>query len=201
MKRILLSLFAVSLVSAATYSTTRALFLDTETSTGNTFAAGSMDLSVDGNNGTNTVLFTITDKLPGGTPNTWVYTLNNTGSLAGYLDVENMSVISHENTLLEPEIEAGDDAATGELAGLVNLLIWHDANKNAVPDETGADIIYDGVASGLPTNYELNKKVEAGENTKIGVKMSWPSSADDNRGMTDDLVLGMTFELGQSTSQ
>jgi len=47
MKKILLSLLTVALVSAAAVGATRAYFSDTETSEGNTFVAGALDLKVD----------------------------------------------------------------------------------------------------------------------------------------------------------
>lgn len=45
MKRILLSVLTISLVGAVTIGATGAYFSDTETSTGNTFTAGTIDLS------------------------------------------------------------------------------------------------------------------------------------------------------------
>lgn len=50
MKRILLSIMTISLVSAVAFGATKAYFTDTETKTGNTFAAGTIDIAVDGQN-------------------------------------------------------------------------------------------------------------------------------------------------------
>ncbi len=50
MKRILLSLMTLALVSAAAFGATRAYFSDTETSVGNTFSAGTIDIGVDDEN-------------------------------------------------------------------------------------------------------------------------------------------------------
>lgn len=50
MKRILLSVITIALVSTVAFGATRAFFTDTETNTGNTFSAGTIDISVDGQN-------------------------------------------------------------------------------------------------------------------------------------------------------
>lgn len=47
MRRILTSVFVIALLAAAVLGATRAFFSDTETSTGNTFAAGDIDLQID----------------------------------------------------------------------------------------------------------------------------------------------------------
>ncbi len=50
MKKIIISLSLISLVAVAVIGVTRAYFSDTETSTGNTLTAGTIDISVDGQN-------------------------------------------------------------------------------------------------------------------------------------------------------
>jgi len=50
MKRILLSLMTISLVSAVAFGATKAFFTDTETNLNNTFSAGTIDIAVDGQN-------------------------------------------------------------------------------------------------------------------------------------------------------
>jgi len=50
MKKILLSLLTIGIVSAGVFGATKAFFTDTETSTGNTFSAGIIDIAVDGQN-------------------------------------------------------------------------------------------------------------------------------------------------------
>jgi len=50
MKKILLSLMTIGIVSAGVFGATKAFFTDTETSAGNTFSAGTIDIAVDGTN-------------------------------------------------------------------------------------------------------------------------------------------------------
>lgn len=50
MKKILISVMTIALVSAVAFGATRALFTDTETNVGNTFTTGTIDIAVDGQN-------------------------------------------------------------------------------------------------------------------------------------------------------
>ena len=50
MKKILLSIVTIGLVSTAVFGVTRAIFTDTETNTGNTFSTGTIDIAVDNQN-------------------------------------------------------------------------------------------------------------------------------------------------------
>ena len=50
MKRILVSLLTIAIVAVVGFAVTRAFFSDTETSSGNTITAGTIDISVDENN-------------------------------------------------------------------------------------------------------------------------------------------------------
>ncbi len=50
MKRILVSMLTIAIVAVVGFAVTRAYFSDTETSTGNTLTAGTIDISVDGEN-------------------------------------------------------------------------------------------------------------------------------------------------------
>ena len=58
-KKILLSVLIIAAISGATFAATRAFFTDRETTTGNQFTVGTLDLSVDGNNGTSAEPFVI----------------------------------------------------------------------------------------------------------------------------------------------
>jgi len=62
MKRILLSVMTIALVSGVAFGATRAFFTDTEKSVGNTFTAGTIDISVAGQNPWNTTYPMLLDK-------------------------------------------------------------------------------------------------------------------------------------------
>jgi len=196
MNKIILSLVTIFAVAAIAAAATAAYFSDTETSTGNTFAAGTLDLTVDSTiNGQNTVKFTIGNMKPTDIQ-TGIYILNNTGSIDGYLDLESISVANSENGILEPEQQAGDATVdTGELQTLIDLIIWIDADNNGLPNET---LIYSGKAGSVAGNYDVDQVIAASGNTKLGVRVDWPSQANDNQAMGDDMTLNMTFELLQN---
>lgn len=116
MQKILLSLLTVGLVASVAFGATRAYFSDTETSTGNTFAAGTLDLKVDDANDSNVVHVTLSNMKPGDTA-TYSWTLKNAGSVAGKPWVEIKNVSNLENLVGEPEavVDTTIGADEGEL--------------------------------------------------------------------------------------
>ncbi|MFA6896656.1 MAG: TasA family protein [Candidatus Paceibacterota bacterium] len=79
MKKILLSLAVIAIATTVVIGATRAYFSDTETSTGNTFSTGTIDINVNGGTWEASDPYTLTDMKPGYTD--YVnFTINNTGS-------------------------------------------------------------------------------------------------------------------------
>lgn len=178
---------------------TGAWFSDNETSNGNAFTAGSLDLNVDGNN-TNVVKFTVTGMRPGNQP-TSSWTLANVGSMNGYLDLENITVTNSENGRIEPEIEAGDTSdGVGELQDIVNLRLYIDVDK-AGGYSAGDIMIYNGPTGNIAGNYDQNQLIAAGSDVRLVAVFDWWNTANDNQAMTDGMTLNMTFELAQTTGQ
>jgi predicted ribosomally synthesized peptide with SipW-like signal peptide len=178
---------------------TGAWFSDVETSNGNTFTAGSLDLKVNGGDD-NVVLFTVSNMRPGNQPKA-SWTLANDGTLNGYLDLENITVTNNENGLLEPEIAAGDATPdVGELQDVVNLRLFIDTNGDGWIS-AGEVVFYNGPAGAVAGHYELDQLITAGGNVKIVALFDWWSTADDNKAMGDDMTLNITFELAQTTGQ
>jgi len=101
MKKILLSILTIGLVASVAFGATQALFSDTETSTGNTFTAGTLNLQV-GNDDPTTVHIVRSNIAPGWSKN-WMWRLENTGSLDGKLSVEIKNVVNYDNGCNEPE--------------------------------------------------------------------------------------------------
>lgn len=201
MKRILLSLAMIVLVGSVTVGATKAYWADTETSNGNTFTAGTLDLTVDGNNGTNTVKFNYTSLRPGNQPNSG-YILANIGSVNGFLNISNISVTNSENGCFEPESSAGDitcdnpGAGQGELQSVVNLRLFVDRNGDGYIS-VGDTVLYNGLLGSVPANLTFNEPVNAGANTRIGAILDWWNTPDDNKAQGDTAVLNMTFGLSQ----
>jgi predicted ribosomally synthesized peptide with SipW-like signal peptide len=109
-------LLTVGLVGAGTF----AFFFDTETTGPNTFAAGTLDLVVTGGPATlpagppsglawwtgvagqQAVFLTLTNIAPGNTGNA-TFNIQNVGSLNGFLDILNVTVVNDAGLTPEPE--------------------------------------------------------------------------------------------------
>jgi predicted ribosomally synthesized peptide with SipW-like signal peptide len=200
MKRILLSLATIAMVLSTTVGATAAWYSDTETSNGNTFTAGSLNLTVDENDGTNVVKWTVGPMVPGNQPK-GTFTLANTGNVAGYLDLENIAVKSYENGIIEPETAAGDVSdSEGELEDVLNLRLSTDLNCDGWIN--GSDVtFFNGKVGTIASSYDQNILIPAGGSACITGIYDWWTTTDDNMAMTDSFDLDITFELSQTTGQ
>lgn len=204
MKKILTSVLTIALVVTVVGGATIANFFDTETSNGNTFTAGSLDLKLDGGD-TNVVKFTVANMQPGNQPH-GSYNLKNAGSLNGFLDIESIVVSSFENGCVEPEIEAGDDtcedgADQGELQNVLDLRLFVDYGKDGWIS-TGDNVFFNGKMSTLPASFDLNEALNAGADFNIVALVDWHAvTPNNNLAQSDSVTLDMTFELGQTAAQ
>jgi len=115
MKRtIFASVPIIVLTVALILGATLAYFSDTETSSGNTFTAGTLDLKVDGKDEPYVVHVEVSNIKPGWTGEFW-WRLKNTGSLPGILSIEFSPIRNYENGQNEPE--ASVDPTSGDLEG------------------------------------------------------------------------------------
>ncbi|PIR43424.1 hypothetical protein COV24_02690 [candidate division WWE3 bacterium CG10_big_fil_rev_8_21_14_0_10_32_10] len=164
-KKLLLSVVAVSAVSAAGILGTSAFFSDTETSTGNVLSAGSIDLKVDNHSYYNGILnenttwdlrdltverfFDFTDLKPqdwGEDTISLHVTDNDSWVCANLALTENA-----DNGLTEPEADEGDSTDgswDGELGDALNFVFWVDDGDNVY--ETDETIVLEGKAAQLP---------------------------------------------------
>jgi len=114
-----------------------AYFNDTETSSGNSFTAGTLDLQVVSPyggepyggfpptatyNGGNIPGISLSNMAPGDPPIIWRMHVNNIGSIDGNLNIHFNVTADEENTLEEPEVELGDDDSIGEMGD--NLMVY-----------------------------------------------------------------------------
>lgn len=154
-KKIIMSLSVIAAVSAAVVGGTGAFFSDSETSTGNTFTAGSIDLSIgsqfSSNNNANGLpatqplladnngraLYNFTDLKPGDF-GSGSFDLSVTSNEA-YACAMTQITSTPENTPIDPEIGSGDSAVLngpndGELQNFLQFAIFADQNGNGVRD-------------------------------------------------------------------
>ena len=173
-KKILLSLGTLVFVAAAIAGATGAFFSDTETSTGNTFTAGAIDLTIDNTsyvtnaNGvlvsspntswglsdlTNQLFFNFNDLKPGdiGEDTISLHVSNNNAWLCAAARVTK----DVDNTYTEPEL--ADDVSTttdpttapGELGSNLMFAFWADDGDNVLETDEEDSIFVDGTVAQL----------------------------------------------------
>jgi predicted ribosomally synthesized peptide with SipW-like signal peptide len=195
-KKILASVLVIGMLALAIGWGTYAYFSDTEKSSGNVFTAGSLDLKLDGGD-VNVVKFNVANMRPGNQPK-GTFNLTNAGSITGYLDLVNINVTDFENVRIEPEIEAGDTSDdVGELSSVVNLRLFVDYGKDGWIS-AGDKVFFDGKVNTLPSSFDLNETINAGESLHIVALFDWWSTAIDDQAQTDSFVLDIGFKLSQT---
>ena len=204
MRRILLSIIIIGVVAGMMGAGTFSYFSDVETSKGNTFSAGVLDLNVDGKN-KNVVKFTVSNMRPGNQPK-GMWNLSNVGTIDGYLDLENITVTSYENGRLDPEKAAGDTTGgnpgkgKGELQDVVNLSLFVDRDCNGWIS-TGDYVFFNDKVANLPSSFDLNESIPANGYVHIVAIFDWWSTPNDNIAQSDSFTLDITFELAQNPAQ
>jgi len=190
----------IALVGALMGGGIFAYFSDVETSTGNTFTAGTLNLNLDGGN-TNVVKFTVANVKPGDSGGgTW--TVANVGNIAGYLDLESCNVTEAIGTTTDPEL--ADEPTSLDTTQLGNYLLVHmfvDANNNGSWDAGETDILGTNAIpvaiNTIAASYNLNLSLAASGGTSY-ITLRWSvATATGNRIQGDSVTLNITFELQQ----
>jgi predicted ribosomally synthesized peptide with SipW-like signal peptide len=127
--KILLSLSVIAAVAAIAIGGTVAYFSDVETSTGNTFSAGTLNLQV-GNSDPTSVKITLSDMKPGDTGNAATWLVKNTGSISGKLTIRVGAITNNENECKEPEGDNTCGTTEGELGANLKVAFWMDVDKS-----------------------------------------------------------------------
>jgi len=221
MKKILLSLLSVGVVAVVAIFATQAFFSDEETSTGNTFVAGEIDLKVDSecsyNGGestecgtwdsadlTNEKFFNFTDVKPGDYGEN---TISLTGTSNPYWACVNIiPTMNDDVTTNEPELEAGDVPDTdsiydGELAQNLLFKIWADDGDNVL--EAGEPVLTVGEGPITPRSWAIADKniggipLDPDHTYYLGVAWSLPASVG-NIVQTDKYMADISFYIVQS---
>jgi|GEM_PF-552831 len=167
MKRILLGFVTIVGAASVMYiGVTGAFFSDTETSTGNTFAAGAIDLKIDNESYYNGVaspetswelvdltiekFFNFLDLKPDDYGEDTISIHVDTND--AYMCAEVTLTSNDDNGLNEPEslVDQTDGVGNGELADAINFIWWADDGDNVL--ETGEDVISQGPIGALTLN-------------------------------------------------
>lgn len=179
MKKILLSLAVIVVVAGTVAGGTIAFFNDTETSTGNIFTAGSIDLTVDSfgamyngadvsqqqstwtaRNLTTQKFFTFEDVKPGDHGRRHVSLHADSNEAYACLLLVNKN--DQENVRTDPEIGAGDSTdVPGELSSNIEIFAWqdNDSDLNYEPQNLEAELPRNGsfaVDSFFDITYDID---------------------------------------------
>ena len=224
MKKILLSLLLIGVISAVVGGGVHAIFSDTETATANTFTSGTLNMQVGGTDPC-TVKVTLNSVKPtdAATAATWLIT--NLGSINGSLNITLSAITNNENVVNSVEIAAGEPSnnTVGELGQLLKIAFWMDVDKNGTWSSgdyylsSGGTKVVWASGSTLPTaaydylnNFgtkswtslqTINGTADAGN---FRVEYNFPNNGGgipgtltDNRAQSDSSVFDITFVLNQ----
>jgi len=206
-RKVLLSIVIIGVVGALVGSGVFAYFSDTETSTGNTFTAGTLNLKV-GSVDPCTETITVSDTY-GGDSGSYDWLLKNDGSIVGSLDVTFSNIVNDDNGLNEPELadpneDDLDGAGNGELAGAFSVTVYIDENDNNTYDGEPTDtLIYQGFVGDLTdpdeqlSDYAMSANYGSTDNKAVRVEWSIAGSVD-NEIQSDIAGFDISFELLQS---
>ena len=188
MKKIIISGSLIVAVAALVTGATVAFFNDTETSTGNVFTAGSINLTVDsqgssynGNNllGTNFPakdldqehFFVFEDIKPGdyGLRNISLHAEANPAYACLFIDKKD----DQENVIVDPEAEAGDtDTPDGELSQRLQLFAWEDRDGDQRYEPLAPNfeppLMHDGPSSAPDSFFDITYEIFFDSTSGIG---------------------------------
>ena len=200
MKKILMSLVMIGLVSAVAIGATRAYFSDTETSVGNTITAGTLNLQVGGQEGAAVAHMTLTNIVPAApwtTQRGQGFHLTNTGSVGGTVTATVLNLVNYENGCNSVETVAGDvtcGATQGELGGLLIHTQWL---LNQAPwGGFGPAFASLNASNGVPVT-DVNFHLNPGESKDFYFQNYWDTSSSDNLAQGDGVAYDVQFVLNQ----
>ena len=225
MNKVFISLIIIGAVGAVATGVTISYFSDTETSSGNTFTAGTLDLKV-GDNDPTDWRFDISDIKPGDSGSEEAV-LKNAGSISGYLHITFNDLLDEENQCVEPEAETanqsesacnaegglwkgsqgGEDQCnceppgndSGELAENLDLLAYIEETGGIAGDfDLGIDtLVYQGKARGILQGDEFNYFLAGGEQRDFRIEWSLDISIG-NVVQSDKVGFDIECELTQT---
>jgi predicted ribosomally synthesized peptide with SipW-like signal peptide len=180
-KKILASIFVIGILALAIGWGTYSYFSDTETSSGNTFSAGTLDLKVDGKDNPLGAYFSVSDVKPGDS-NSKGIVLSNSGTLAGKAYIHFKNVVDSPGTTPEPE----PTPDYGELSKNLYIKVLVDSTIKA-----------EGYLSDIKSNsYELGT-IAGGGSLTVTIQWSIPSDVG-NVIMGDSVTFDIEFSLQQA---
>jgi predicted ribosomally synthesized peptide with SipW-like signal peptide len=189
-KKLLASIVVIGILAFAIGWGTYSYFSDTETSTGNTFSAGTLDLKVDGKDNPLDVYFNVANVKPGESGSKTI-ALKNDGTIGGTAKIHIKNVANSEGE--NPESET-DTAEPGDLGKYLVLKIWYDAEGDGFEAD---DLIVTDEVNDL--NSVLTTLGALGAGLTRNVKIDWElPSGVGNDVMGDIVTFDIEFSLVQA---
>lgn len=192
MQKILLSILTISLVIVIGVTATRAYFSDTETSTGNSFAAGTMNLKLNGNDSV-TATWAMSNMKPGDSVSATI-NLTNMGSInADHVEIGSVvNTITDATPLAAIPLDKKLEITVLSYDGVNKLSAIVDSNGNGYKD---LDDLEGAVLD------DLSAPVSSGGSTKaLAMTVLFRTDAG-NEYQGDSDSMSMTFALNQDISQ
>lgn len=200
-KRLWLSVVIILAVAAAAVGGTYAYFTATRTAAQNKFTAGTLDMSVTGDNNTANEPFVV-DNIGenGNITGTKTWTIKNTGSLPGRLLVKLGSLVNEENGCNDQEKAVEPDCDTtgkeGDMGKIINLQVAVD----------GTDVVSSTLATanqnkiGDDWNAIAPIVIQPGQQKTVTFHWDTPESAYGNEIQSDSVRFDSVFRLVQLVS-
>jgi predicted ribosomally synthesized peptide with SipW-like signal peptide len=198
-----MSLMTIALVGALIGGGVYAYFSDIESSTENTFTAGTLDLELTDANPTGTdsetQTWVFTDMKPGDLDGATLTVNSKAGSIDGFIDLSSISVTDDEGTNPESETSGGND-----LSDLLMVHMFFDVDGDGVYDVGDGDTDIYGTSasyaqfSSMASAYNINYALSGGGTIYITLSYNWPSSANDNDAQGDITTFTFDVELDQN---
>jgi predicted ribosomally synthesized peptide with SipW-like signal peptide len=198
-KRILISLSIIGVVAAIAIGGTVAYFSDTETSAGNTFVAGTINLQV-GDNDPTTWNFQVGDVKPGDKGAEEVL-VKNIGGNKGYLHIAFANLINDDVDCPDPEADVDTTCGAekiGELAENLDVIVYLDEVQDDNFDMDDDTLIYQGKVKGILQGDLFNYLLPSGVSKDLRIEWKLDSSVG-NIVQTDKTGFDIVFELTQKT--
>ncbi|NLT38155.1 MAG: hypothetical protein GXX95_08365 [Methanomassiliicoccus sp.] len=191
-RRAIIAFLALTMVAVMSSGALYAYFNDTETSSGNSFTAGTIDLTVDAQNPWAATAFTAENLVPGSTGFKTML-LTNAGNSPGTLTGRLTNINNGAGSTPEPEALLGTDA--GELGDNMMITVWVDSNSNGIVDGTETTA-YTGTVNSATTSWNLGS-LAGGATSKVSVKYLVPTSVG-NVIQGDICTFSIEFTLTQT---
>ena len=202
MKSVLGSVLVIGVVAAMMTAGTQSLYSDTETSVGNTFTAGTLDLEIwDSGSGAwiddpevptvNDLWNNMVNNLKPGDSGTIIIPVKNAGTIDGYADIHIMNVVNSPGVTTEPEPILDN----GELGSAILVNISYDSDGDGVADET---LVSQETLDNLECIPYTASTALAGGSTANWIIDLWLPGTVGNEIQGDSVTCDIEFSLDQA---